>query len=133
MRPCTMWVPTVSLSMYVPLPMLSFVDNIDDAVPMAPARWTTARPRKGMTQRRRSHNSGGMWVSRGMAWPAVGVVGGGEACAAAQPAMGGGSRRSRRRWIWRLEHEDQRLKNHDGRRIDTQRLRQLVSSPVVYN
>ena len=73
--PWTMWVSTVSLSMYVPLPMLWFVDNVDHAVPRTPARWTTARPRKGMTRRRRSHNSGGMWVSRGMAWPAVGVVG----------------------------------------------------------
>ena len=91
----------------------SFVDNIEHAVPRTPARWTTARPRKGMTRRRRSHISGGM------AWPAMGVVGGGEACAAAQPAMGGGSRRSRRRWIWRLEQEDQRLKKHDGRWIDT--------------
>ena len=34
-------------------------------------------------------------MSRGMPWPAVGVVGGAEACAAAQPATGGASRRSR--------------------------------------
>jgi hypothetical protein len=74
-RPWTMWVPTVSLSMYIPLSMLLFVDNVDHAVPRTPTRWTTERPRKGMTRRRRSHNSGGMWVSRGMAWPAVGVVG----------------------------------------------------------
>ena len=86
-----------------------------------------------MTWRRRSHNSGGMWVSRGMAWPAVGVVGGDEACAAAQPATGGGSRRSRQRWIWRLEQEDQRSKEHDGRWIDIQRLRLLESFVVVYN
>ena len=58
-RPWTMWVPTVSLSMYVPLPMLSLVDNVDHAVPRTPARWTTTRPEKGMTRRRRSHNSGG--------------------------------------------------------------------------
>jgi len=132
-RPWTMWVPTVSLSMYIPLPMLSFVDNVDHAVPRTPTRWTTARPMKGMTRRRRSHNSGGMWVSRGMAWPAVGVVGGGEACAAAQPAMGGGSRRFHRRWIWRLEQEDQRLKKHDGRWIDIQRLLLLESFVDVYN
>ena len=74
-RPWTMWVPAVSLSMYIPLLMLSFVDNVDHAVPRTLARWTTTRPRKGMTRRRRSHTSGGMWVSRGMAWPAVGVVG----------------------------------------------------------
>ena len=74
-RPWTMWVPTVSLSMYVPLLMLSFVDNVDHAVPRTPARWTTVRPRKGMTRRRRSHNNGGMWMSRGMTWLVVGVVG----------------------------------------------------------
>ena len=68
-----------------------------------------------------------------MAWPAVGVVGGGEACAAAQPATGDGSRRSRRRWIWRLEQEDQRLKKHDGRWIDIQRLRLLELFVDVYN
>ena len=95
-RPWTMWVPTVSLSMYIPLLMLSFVDNIDHVVPRTLAQWTTVRPRMGMTWRRRSHSSGGMLVSRGMAWPAVGVVGGGEACAAAQPATGG-----RSRWSYR--------------------------------
>ena len=99
-RPWTMWVPTVSLSMYIPLPMLSFVENVDHAVPRTPARRTTERPTKGMTRRQRSHISGGMWVSTVMAWPAVGVVAGGEACAAAQPATRGGSRWSRQRWIW---------------------------------
>ena len=108
-RPWTMWVPTVSLSMYVPLPMLSFVDNVDHAVPRTPARCTMARPSKGMTRRRRSHNSGGM------AWPAVGVVGGGEASAAAQPTTGGRSRRHDRCCFVQLEQEDQRLKKHDGR------------------
>ena len=86
-----------------------------------------------MTRRRRSHISGGTWVSRGMGWPTVGVVGGGEAYTSAQPAMGGGSRRSRWRWIWRLEQEDQRLKKHDGRWIDIQRLRLLESFVDVYN
>ena len=43
------------------------------------------------------------WVSRGMAWPAVGVVGGGEASAASQPATGGRSMRHDRRWFGRLE------------------------------
>ena len=104
-RPQTMWVPTVSLSMYIPLSMLSLVANVDHVVPRTPARWTT--------QRWRSDNSGGMWVSRGMAWPAVGVVGGGEAYAAAQPATGGGSRRSHRCWFRRLEQ--------DGRWINIQR------------
>ena len=43
---------------------------------------------------------------------AVGVVGGGEASAAAQPTTGGRSRRHDRRWFGRLEKEDQRLKKH---------------------
>ena len=121
MRPWTMWVLTISLSMYIPLPMLSFVDNIDDTVPRTPAQWTTARPRKGMTQRRRSHNSGGMWVSRGMAWLAVGVVGDGKACAAAQPATGGGNRQSHRSCFGWLEQEDQISKKQHGRWINIQR------------
>ena len=53
-----------------------------------------------------------------MAWPAVGVVGGGEASATAQPATRGRSRRHDRRWFGRLEQEDQRLKKHDGRWMD---------------
>ena len=58
-----------------------------------------------------------------MPWPAVGVVGGAEACVAAQPVL-----------LWRLEQEDQRLKKHDGRWIDIQRLRLLESFvDVVYN
>ena len=65
--------------------------------------WTTARPRKGTTQSRGRRSSGsprreeyegslvrlrceaavaaeyqGVWVSGGMAWPAVGIVGGGD-------------------------------------------------------
>ena len=52
-----------------------FVHNVDHAVLRTPARWTMARPRKGMTRRRRSHSSGGKWVSRGMARPTVGVEG----------------------------------------------------------
>ena len=43
---------------------------------------------------------------------------GGEACAAAQPAMKGRSRRHDRRCFGRLEQEDQRLKKHDGRWMD---------------
>ena len=45
-----------------------------------------------------------------MAWLAVGIVGGGEAFAAAQPATGGRSRRHDQRCFGRLEQEDQRLK-----------------------
>ena len=48
----------------------------------------------------------------------VGVVGGGEASAASQPATGGRSTRHDRRWFGRLEQEDQRLKKHYGRRMD---------------
>ena len=62
-----------------------------------------------------------------MTWPAVGVVGGGEASAAAQPAMGGRSRRHDRRCFGRLEQEDQRLKKHDGRWMDVVQSLQLES------
>ena len=47
-----------------------------------------------------------------MAWQAVGVVEGGEASAASQPATGGRSTRHDRRWFGWLEQEDQRLKKH---------------------
>ena len=53
-----------------------------------------------------------------MSWPGVAVVGGGEASAAAQPAMGGRSMRHDRRYFRRLEQEDQRLKKHYGRWMD---------------
>ena len=53
-----------------------------------------------------------------MAWPTVGVVGGGEASAALQLATGGRSTRHDRRWFGRLEQEDQRLKKHYGRWMD---------------
>jgi hypothetical protein len=59
-------------------------------------------------------------VGRGMAWPAVGVGWAGEACAAANPAMEGGSRQARRSWFERLEQEEQRLKKHDGCWMDIQ-------------
>ena len=62
-----------------------------------------------------------------MAWPAVGVVGGGEASAAAQPATGGRSMRHDRRCFGRLEQEDQRLKKHYGRWMDIVRSLQLES------
>ena len=64
-------------------------------------------------------------MSRGMASPAVGVVGGGEASAASQPATGGRSTRHDRRWFGRLEQEDQRLKKHYGRWMDIVRLLEL--------
>ena len=57
----------------------------------------------------------------------VGVVGGGEASAATQPAMAGRSRRHDRRWFGRLEQEDQRLKKHYGRWMDIVRSLQLES------
>ena len=68
-----------------------------------------------------------MWVSIGMAWPVVGVVGGGEASAASQPATGGRSTRHDRRWFGRLEQEDQRLKKHYGRWMDIVRSVELES------
>ena len=66
-------------------------------------------------------------MSRGMAWPAVGVVRGGEASAVAQPATGGRSMRHDRRWFGRLEQEDQRLKKHYGRWMDIVRSLELES------
>ena len=66
-------------------------------------------------------------MSRGMAWPAVGVVGGGEASAAAQPATGGRSRRHDRRCFGRLEQEDQGLKKHYGHWMDIVRSLELES------
>ena len=53
-----------------------------------------------------------------MAWPAVGVVGGGEASAASQPTMRGRSTRHDWRSFGRLEQEDQRFKKHYGRWMD---------------
>ena len=93
---------------------MSVVDHVDHAAPRAPGRWTTARPRKGTTQRQgrlgscfpcggeydctrvywfvcrrqRITTGVGLWVGRGMARPAMGERWGGEACAAAQPAAG---------------------------------------------
>ena len=48
----------------------------------------------------------------------MGVVGGGEASAAAQPTTRGRSRRHDRCCFGRLEQEDQRLKKHDGGWMD---------------
>ena len=66
-------------------------------------------------------------MSRGMAWPAMGVVGGCEASAVSQPATGGRSTRHDRRWCGRLEQEDQRLKKHYGRWMDIVRSLELES------
>ena len=57
----------------------------------------------------------------------MGIVGGGEASAAAQPATGGRSRRHDWRCFGRLEQEDQRLKKHDGRWMDIVQSLQLES------
>ena len=62
-----------------------------------------------------------------MAWPAVAVVGGGEASAASQPATGGRSTRHDRRWFGWLEQEYQRLKKHYGRWMDIVRSLHLES------
>ena len=62
-----------------------------------------------------------------MAWPAVGVVGGGEGSAASQPATGGRSTRQDRRWFGWLEQEDQRLKKHYGCWMDIIRSLELES------
>ena len=66
-------------------------------------------------------------MSRGMAWPAVGVVGGGEASAASQLATGGRITRHDWRWFGRLEQEDQRLKKHYGRWMDIVRSLKIES------
>ena len=62
-----------------------------------------------------------------MAWPAVGVVGGGEASTASQPAMGGRSTMHDRSWFGRLEQEDQRLKKHYNRWMNIVRSLKLES------
>ena len=48
----------------------------------------------------------------------MGIVGGGEASTASQPATGGRSTRHDRHWLGRLEQEDQRLKKHYGHWMD---------------
>ena len=57
----------------------------------------------------------------------VGIVGGGEASAAAQPATGRRSMQHDRRCFGRLEQEDQRLKKHYGRWMDIVRSLELES------
>ena len=66
-----------------------------------------------------------------MAWPAVGIVGGGEASAASQSATGGRSTRHDRCCFGRLEQEDQRLKKHYSRWMDF--VRSLESTRAVDN
>ena len=62
-----------------------------------------------------------------MPWPAVQVVGDGEASVASQPATRGRSTRHDRRWFGRLEQEDQRLKKHYGHWMDIVRSLELES------
>ena len=57
----------------------------------------------------------------------MGIVGGGEASVAAQPATGGRSMRDDRCCFGRLEQEDQRLKKHYGRWMDSVRSLELQS------
>ena len=57
----------------------------------------------------------------------VGIVGGGEASAAAQPTTGGRSMRHDRRCFGRLEQEDQRLKKDYDRWMDIVRSVELES------
>ena len=57
----------------------------------------------------------------------MGIVGDGEASAAAQPATGGRSRRHDWCCFGRLDQEDQRLKKHYGRWMDIVRSLQLES------
>ena len=57
----------------------------------------------------------------------MGIVGGGEASAAAQSATGGRSRRHDWCCFGRLEQEDQKLKKHYGRWMDIVRSLELKS------
>ena len=70
-------------------------------------------------------------MSGGMAWPTVGIVGGGEASAASQLTMGGRSMRHDRRCFGRLLQEDQRLKKHYGRWMDIVRSLELESFILI--
>ena len=121
----------------VPFRCMSVVDHVDQAAPRAPGRWTTARPRKGVMRSRGGRGSRCPCVEeyegslvrlpspQGLA--SGGNSRGGEASAAAQPAMGGRSRRHDRRCFGRLEQEDQRLKKHYGRWMDVVRSLEVES------
>jgi len=119
---------------------MSFVDHVDHSAPRAPRRWTTARPRKGTTPSWGRLGSGCPVVgSTRVYWPGChrrkitrgvgeyrnglasnGVGWGGAAYAAAQPATGGESRQSHRRWFGWLEQEYQILKKQHGCWINIQ-------------
>ena len=62
-----------------------------------------------------------------MAWPVVGVVGGGEDSAASQPATENRGTRHDRRWFGGLEQQDQTLKKHYHRWMDIVRSLELES------
>ena len=69
----------------------------------------------------------------------MGIVGGGEASVAAQPATGGRSMRHDRRCFGRLEQEDQRLKKHYDHWMDIVRSLELelfiltkLTKPLVH-
>ena len=70
-------------------------------------------------------------MSRGIDRPAMGVRWGDEAYVAAQPAMGGGSKRHDWRCFGQLEQEDQRLKKHYDRWMDI--VRSLQLELFIYN
>ena len=57
----------------------------------------------------------------------MGILGGGEASAAAQPATGGRITRHDQCWFGQLEQEDQRLKKHYGCWMDIIRSLELES------
>ena len=52
--------PAVSLSTYSHFRCMLVIDHVDRAVPRAPGRWTTARPRKGTTGSRGRRGSGNL-------------------------------------------------------------------------
>ena len=55
---CSWWVQLSASPPKVLFRWLSFVDHVDHAAPRAPRRWTTTRPRKGMTRSRGRRDSG---------------------------------------------------------------------------
>mgnify|MGYP005831076709 CR=1 FL=1 len=54
MRP---WTQLLASPRTVHFRCMSVADHVDQAAPRAPGRWTTARPRKGMTRRQGRHDS----------------------------------------------------------------------------
>ena len=57
-RRCSWWVQLSASPPKVLFRWLSFIDRVDHATPRAPRRWTTARPRKGMTRGQGRRGSG---------------------------------------------------------------------------